>query len=114
MTYDSIRDDLEHIHRLEVVNLTTVEGHIFVSLNDVNLAVIARSCMTSRLKYKGSRIEFARDECTDPLPPITRKPAPKPVPQATQTKRDTSISNRFNLLSLDGLQEGESDGSDSD
>src|SRR6266852_3194342 len=59
MNVESIKEDLDHIHRLEVVNITFDNaGHAFVSLNSVYQALIARSCMSSRLKYKGTtRIE---------------------------------------------------------
>lgn len=94
-TPESIRDDLEHIHNLEVVGVSTVTGgHILVSTNDVSLAVTARTCMGSRSKYKGSRIEFFPDECCEPLPPIVRK-AFQGVPHSVKSRKFT---NKFETL----------------
>lgn len=95
MTPDSIRDDLEHIHNLEVVDVTTLTGeHLLVSTNDISLAVTARTCMASRLKYKGARIEFYPDECCAPLPPVLPK---KSLPAASSPPKIVS-TNRFQML----------------
>jgi hypothetical protein len=103
-TPDSIRNDLEHIHHLEVVDVTTLAGgHLLVSTNDVSLAVTARTCMSSRLKYKGSRVEFYPDECWEPLPPVVRQ-TPQGVPQSPKKK---TFTNRFEMLA--GTDEEEED-----
>jgi hypothetical protein len=96
MTPESIRDDLEHIHNLEVVGVTTLAGgHLLVSTNDIRLAVTARTCMLSRLKYKGSRIEFYPDECSEALPPM----APKPFQTAQSPPKNKQTNmNRFQML----------------
>jgi hypothetical protein len=100
MTEKTIRDDLEHIHRLEVVNIVTIENHIFISLNGIQWAITARHCMQSRLKYKGTRIEFFEDECDQVLPVIERRIFKK---QQENVKRPATISmaNRFALLFKD-------------
>ena len=96
MTPESIRDDLEHIHNLEVVDVTMLAGgHLLVSTNDISLAVTARTCMSSRLKYKGSRIEFYPDECCEPLPPIVRKTFQCATSSPKNKKTDM---NRFQML----------------
>jgi hypothetical protein len=104
-TPESIRDDLEHIHNLEVVGVATLAGgDILVSTNDVSLAVTARTCMSSRLKYKGCRIEFYPDESCEPLPPITRKAFPG-APRSPQSKMFT---NRFDMLASQREEEEDS------
>jgi hypothetical protein len=95
LTAESIREDLEHIHQLEVVDIAFEEGHAFISLNGINRAVTARTCMSSRLKYKGSRIEFFPDECEEPLPGIVKKQCKRPSPNKAAT---VSHMNRFALL----------------
>jgi hypothetical protein len=103
-TADTIRDDLEHIHNLEVVDVTTLAGgHLLVSTNDISLAVTARTCMGSRLKYKGSRVEFYPDECCEPLPPIIRKAYQDEPP----SPEENTFTNRFQMLA--GASEEEED-----
>ena len=105
MTAEGVREDLEHIHNLQVVGITTLAGgHILVSTNDISLAVTARTCMLSRLKYKGSRIEFHPDECCEPLRPIARKTY-QSIPLSP--KKKTSNMNRFQMLaSMDEEEAG--------
>jgi hypothetical protein len=74
MTVESIKEDLGHIHRLEVVSIAFGDAsHAFISLNSVSHSLVARSCMSSRLKYRSTRIEFYPDECGQSLPPIVKK-----------------------------------------
>jgi hypothetical protein len=59
--------------------------------------------MMSRLKYKGSKIEWAADECAQPLDrPQTRYVPKENVPP----KRGLNpMANRFQLLDLDEDEE---------
>ena len=92
VTAESIRDDLEHIHNLEVVKVHFSDGHAFISLNNIALAMTARNCMHSRQKYKGMRIEFHPDECAQPLP-MPRSP------KRVSVKEDgIPMRNRFDAL----------------
>lgn len=63
----------------------------------------------SRLTYKGMKIGFYPDECNQPL-------AKAPMAQRKDTqagvKKPASIPNRFQLLSLDGGDEEDSDGNE--
>ena len=101
---ESIRQDLEHIDRLEVVGITHNDGHAFISLNGVTAAVTAKTCMASRKKYKGARIEFYPDECDQPLPSISKKQPKRPQPTKAAT---VSRMNRFALLLDEGEEEFE-------
>ena len=117
MTAESIREDLEHIYHLEVVNMNFSGGHCFISLNSVSLACTAKSCMQSRQKYKGVRIEFYPDECGQPLPdvpPRTRNKASKPdlpskgATMPSRRRRGPNV-NRFEALAgfdSEGLDDG--------
>jgi hypothetical protein len=100
MTEESIREDLDHIHQLEIVSIRFEFGHAWVSLNSVQQAVTARSCMGSRFKYKGTRIQFYPDECAEPLPPYVRR-QPQPQPALSSKKSGYSFNNRFATLTVD-------------
>ncbi|KAG6040458.1 hypothetical protein E4U41_000498 [Claviceps citrina] len=98
-TEQEILDDLEHIHNLAVINVEFIGGHCFISTNSVNAAMFARTCMMSRFKYKGTRIEWGVDECAQPLHKI-------PVARSRQTdskskRAPASGTNRFELLCLE-------------
>ncbi|KAH8424526.1 RNA-binding protein [Aspergillus melleus] len=109
ITEGLIRKDLDHIHNLIVVAVKFKNGNAYISTNSVHNALFARSCMMSRLTYKGMRIGFYPDECNQPLVKIPT--APKKDAQAG-VKKPASIPNRFQLLSLDGGDEEDSDGSE--
>ncbi|TFB01762.1 Negative regulator of differentiation 1, partial [Trichoderma ghanense] len=105
-TEASIRKDLEHIHNLKVVSIDFCDGNCHISTNSVPSAMYARTCMMSRLKYKGCRIEWDVDECAQPLsqmPVMSRRRAPLPVTPAARSVRKTS--NRFQLLASEAASE---------
>ncbi|KAB8247050.1 hypothetical protein BDV35DRAFT_380120 [Aspergillus flavus] len=101
-----IRKDLDHIHNLIVITVKFKNGNAYISTNSVHNALFARSCMMSRLTYKGMRIAFYPDECAEPLSKLTnglKKESQVP------SKKSVSALNRFQLLSLDGAEEDETD-----
>jgi hypothetical protein len=49
VTKESVRDDLEHIHNLFVLDVSFDGGDCLISTNSVNMANYARTCMMSRL-----------------------------------------------------------------
>ena len=102
MTEASIREDLEHIFRLEVVDIVTHKGDVFISLNSVPLAIAAKACMASRLRYKYNRIDFYEDECAQDLPVLRPLPKPQRSP-ARLVKENGNAVNRFEMLSFDDL-----------
>lgn len=101
MTAADVRSDLEHIHGLEVVQITRRGSHLFISTNSVQHALTARYCMMSRFKYKGTKIEFYHDECDAPWP-MTRSAAASELKQghAGADTVDSLFYNRFQPLSL--------------
>ncbi|KAI3398464.1 hypothetical protein diail_9145 [Diaporthe ilicicola] len=98
-TEQGVRDDLEHIHNLVVIKVEFIGGSCYVKTNSVHNAMFAKTCMMSRAKYKGSKIDWDFDECNQPFAPT---PQSKPR-QHTPTNRNPSsgITNRFNLLNID-------------
>ncbi|EEU43298.1 uncharacterized protein NECHADRAFT_47215, partial [Fusarium vanettenii 77-13-4] len=85
LTEESIRGDLAHIHNLHVLKVEFFRDACYISTNSVHNAIFARNCMMSRLEYKGSRIEWAADECAQP---------PRNLPTQTQGSRPVMVSKR--------------------
>lgn len=100
ITEERIREDLDHIHNIVVISVTFENGDAYISLNSINNSLFARTCMMSRVTYKGMRIEWYPDECSRPLPKIQY--APKKENIAQQPKKVTSAMNRFQMLNMDG------------
>lgn len=96
VTGEVIREDLEHIHSLEIVDTMLKDGHAWISLNSVRHALTARACMSSRLRYKGSPIEFWPDECASAIPGGPLRP--HRVQAVMQSKQATPFSNRYSML----------------
>ncbi|PWY84626.1 hypothetical protein BO94DRAFT_536204 [Aspergillus sclerotioniger CBS 115572] len=96
-----IRKDLEHIHNLIVIAVKFKNGNAYISTNSVHNALFARSCMMSRFMYKGMKIGFYADECMESPAKIAKKEPQVP------SKKTTSVPNRFQLLSLDGVEDDE-------
>ncbi|ORY63537.1 uncharacterized protein BCR38DRAFT_410443 [Pseudomassariella vexata] len=99
-TEDSIRDDLEHIHNLVVIKVEFLGGSCYIKTNSVHNAMFARTCMMSRIKYKGSKIEWDLDECEQPLE-IVHKTATLLPQRAPSMKKPVRVQNRFASLRLD-------------
>ena len=105
-----IRDDLDHIHGLVVIDVSFSRGDVIVRLNAIYVALYARSCMKSRATYKKVPIEYYPDECDQPLPFFDTKGKEVPVTKKapTRSQRLQSLNNRFDMLAMDEF-EGESE-----
>lgn len=107
LTEEQIKDDMEHIHNLIIVDVSMKSGDVYVSTNSIHNALFARTCMMSRQPYKGLRIEWYTDECAGPLP----KPQ-APAFNAVQPKKSApkSAANFYAaLLDVDGTDEATED-----
>ena len=105
LTEEQIRDDMEHIHNLAIIDVTFRQGDAFVCTNAIHNALYARTCMMSRSTYRGCKVEFFPDECDVPLP--QRKVTPQynaTHAGATRPKAHAPPINRFNLLNMDGTE----------
>lgn len=60
--------------------------------------------------YKGMRIEWYPDECAQPLPRIQHAPKKENAPQPT--KKVNPMVNRFQMLNMDGTEDGDEASSD--
>ncbi|KAI8634963.1 hypothetical protein F5Y19DRAFT_411034 [Xylariaceae sp. FL1651] len=110
LTEDIIREDLEHIHNLIVIKVEFIGGSCYIKTNSVHNAMFARTCMMSRAKYKGSKIEWGLDECDQPIE-VVQKMQPKLLPQRGPHAKTSvaGIRNRFDMLRLDDDDNIESD-----
>lgn len=102
ITPGSICEDLEHIHQLKIVNITAMNDGILVSLNSISHAITARTCMSSRFKYKGTRIEFAPDECNEALP---QHNVEESRILKNQHVKPSMGQNRFEMLTVDDAED---------
>ncbi|KAL8371426.1 hypothetical protein RB595_001297 [Gaeumannomyces hyphopodioides] len=99
ITEQALREDLDHIHNLVVVKVAFIGSTCYISTNSVHNAMFARTCMMSRFKFKGSKIDWDVDECAQPL---DRARPPKPRKETPPAKKSASaIANRFHLLNMD-------------
>ena len=108
ITEQRIREDLDHIHNLVIISVSFQKGDAFIELNSIHNSLFARTCMMSRATYKGMKIEWYPDKCAQTLPKaqhISRKENRGPSPA---TKSNAAL-NRFQLLGLDGTENGSSD-----
>ncbi|KAF9697226.1 hypothetical protein EKO04_005008 [Ascochyta lentis] len=102
---EQIRDHLDHIHNLIVVDIYFKNGDAYISTNSVHNALFARTCMMSRTVYKGTRIDWAPDECAAPLPQPSVK-ARRPVLNVPATP--ISMTNTYALLDTSSDVESDS------
>ncbi|KAL8906329.1 MAG: hypothetical protein Q9207_002104 [Kuettlingeria erythrocarpa] len=99
VTEQSLRDDLDHIHNLIVINMSFDGRDVFLSLNSVRNSLFARTCMMSRAKYKGMRIEWYPDECALPLPKMQNSTKKQSAPPPKRP--EAPMINRFQMLNMD-------------
>jgi hypothetical protein len=106
LTADQIRDHLDHIHNLIVVDINFRNGDAYISTNSIHNALFGRTCMMSRTSYKGLRIDYYPDECAAPLP----RPSMKfNVTQPSAAIKPKPIANAYALLDTGSDDESDSD-----
>ncbi|KAL8935964.1 MAG: hypothetical protein Q9211_004423 [Gyalolechia sp. 1 TL-2023] len=98
-TEKRLRDDLDHIHNLVVVDISFANGDAYLSLNSIRSSLFARTCMMSRATYKGLHIEWYPDACALPLPKLSNAIKKDKAP-LSKTNGNPMI-NRFQLLNMD-------------
>ena len=107
---NGIRQQLDHIHNLHVIDVKYSNGDAIISLNSVGVALYARTCLKSRMIYKKCKIDFYPDGCAQALPVQhsrhSTSPVAKPPLKATQpvSSRFQSLENRFQVLGLDDTE----------
>lgn len=107
LSADQIRDHLDHIHNLIVVDINFRNSDAYISTNSIHNALFARTCMMSRTTYKGLRVEYYPDECAAPLPRVPRAHYAAP-PVATKPKPVTNAYALLDTGSQDSSSEDES------
>ena len=112
ITEQRLREDLDHIHNLVIISIFYSKGDAHLSLNSIHNALFARTCMMSRAMYKGMKIEWYPDECALPLPKQQWMSRKENTPQSV--KRPDTAVNRFQMLNMDGTEDGSEDESQED
>lgn len=101
ITEERLREDLDHIHNLIVVEILFQNGDAYLQLNSIHNSLFARTCMMSRAIYKGMKIEWYPDECCQSLPKVQSVPRKEnTVPRPP--KGASAMKNRFQMLNMDG------------
>ncbi|TQW00092.1 RNA recognition motif containing protein [Cordyceps javanica] len=101
ITADSIRADLEHIHNLSVIGIEFSGLDCYIGINSITAASFARTCMMSLYSpYRGSRIEWAPDECMQSLAELKSKTSVH-----TPVDLAKANTNRFSLLDVNREQD---------
>lgn len=115
LTANQIREHLDHIHNLVVVDIYFSNGNAYISTNSIHNALFAKTCMMSRTAYKGARIDHYPDECDAPIPrpeskvsASTPRVSMKPVPIANQytvlaTESDSNSDSEADISLTDGV-----------
>ena len=111
ITEERIRSQLDHIHNIVVISITFEDGDAYLSLNSINNSLFARTCMMSRVTYRGMKIEWYPDECAQPLPKLQYVPKKENL-ASPQSKKLTSAMNRFQMLNMDGADDDDSEETD--
>ncbi|KAJ9131144.1 Negative regulator of differentiation 1 [Coniochaeta hoffmannii] len=101
-TEESIRDDLDHIFNLVVIKVEFIGYDCHIKTNSINYALFARTCMMSRGKYRGTKIEYGPDECAQPYDIDRPTKLQAPRREAPPLRKGSNMSNRFQLLNIDG------------
>ncbi|KAF2271785.1 uncharacterized protein EI97DRAFT_242673 [Westerdykella ornata] len=92
---DQIREHLDHIHNLVVIDVNMRNGDAYISTNSIHNGLFARTCMMSRTAYKGLRIDWYPDECAAPLPKVIRRVQSSPSQPSMKSK---PFSNPYGVL----------------
>ncbi|KAK7548250.1 hypothetical protein BKA81DRAFT_225042 [Phyllosticta paracitricarpa] len=91
-----IRDDMEHIHNLVIVNIKSCSHDIFVECSSILAAEFARTCMMSRIPYRDFKIESFPDGCAQHL--VTRQ---KFTVSPAKSKSLPRRNNIYSVLTLE-------------
>ncbi|KAI9673423.1 MAG: hypothetical protein M1817_002885 [Caeruleum heppii] len=104
VTEQQIRQDLEHIDGLVIVDVSFRFRNVYVALNSIMASFFARICMESRSLYKTTGPVYCADECAQPLPLV---PQGLSKDQGTlSVQRSTPSTNRFYILSQESADDG--------
>ncbi|KAI9797277.1 MAG: hypothetical protein M1833_005573 [Piccolia ochrophora] len=105
-----LEEQLDHIDGLRVVSITFKGKDVFISTTSVDKALVACSCLRSRIAYKGMKINFYPDECAGSF----SEAALTPTKENQSPVRNAVWMNRFQPLALDAVEEEdlEEDGSE--
>ncbi|OTB08407.1 hypothetical protein M426DRAFT_263660 [Hypoxylon sp. CI-4A] len=88
ITEADIRNDLDHIYKLIVVDISFKDGNWHIQTNSIHSALFAKTCLCSREKYKDHTITWGTDECDGPIQGTGEGPSKKPARDAWEVIGD--------------------------
>jgi hypothetical protein len=106
LTEQRIREDMEHISHLVIIDIKFRKADAYIYTNSIGYATFARTCMMSRVEYKGCKVWFFDDECDVALPQRMAKSFVPPSMAAKQKSQKPVLPNRFGLLNAEGTEAG--------
>jgi len=106
LTEQRLRDDMEHISNLVIIDVKFNGADAYLYTNSIGYATFARTCMMSRMEYKGCKIWFFDDECDVALPQRRETSFVPPSVAAKQKSQKSKAPNRFGLLNTEGTEAG--------
>lgn len=95
---------MEHISNLVIIDVQFRGNDAYLYTNSIGHATFARTCMMSRMEYKGCKIWFFDDECDVAIP--QRRVTSLPLVAAKHKVKKTTLPNRFGLLNTEGTEAG--------
>lgn len=101
-----IREDMEHIHNLVILDVKLQGNDVIVYTNSIQLLGYARTCMMSRMPYKNLKMDYHEDDCAAPLPQRVRPNffnAVQPTPQSRLRLQESA--NLFDILNAEGTED---------
>jgi hypothetical protein len=106
LTEQRIREDMEHISHLVIIDIKFRKADAYIYTNSIGYATFARTCMMSRVEYKGCKVWFFDDERDVALPQRMAKSFVPPSMAAKQKSQKPVLPNRFGLLNAEGTEAG--------
>lgn len=97
---------MEHISNLVIIDIKFQGANAYIYTNSIGYATFARTCMMSRIGYKGCKVWFFEDECDVALPDRKAKSFVPPSMAAKQKAQKPVVHNRFGLLNTEGTEAG--------
>jgi hypothetical protein len=97
---------MEHISHLVIIDVKFHGPDAYLYTNSIGYATFARTCMMSRMEYKGCKIWFFDDECDVVLPQRRATSFVLPSVAAKQKSQKPAVPNRFGLLNTEGTEAG--------
>ncbi|KAH7045849.1 hypothetical protein B0J12DRAFT_668864 [Macrophomina phaseolina] len=106
LTEQVIREDMEHIHNLVILQIKVEGNDMIIHTNSIQNCGFARTCMMSRMPYRLLKINFVPDVCAEPLPQRVHPNLCKGVRSTSQRRvKPQKPTNLYEILNDDSSEE---------